>query len=252
VRRPAGSGSNAALRSVDRLGEARIDCRGFDELELGANMFGTRLRSLAAAIGISVATGVAAAGCGGSASTTTVTATTPTQAAATTTTAAAPSGGGSASGGSVSGGGSGGGGASNPLAVITPPPGSKKLDSRTAPGVHYARYSSSLAPGQIVKSYHNKLTSAGWTIVQNGGSGGGWGPYGGSNFGVTGKKNEHDYLDVQAGGQRGQQSYFEVCATGDGGKRSSCDALSDQSLHHTHSGGSQGGSKPNSTNSGGS
>jgi hypothetical protein len=103
-----------------------------------------------------------------------------------------------------------------------------------------------------VSSYKNQLTRVGWTTVNKGGSGGGWGPYGGSNFGVTAKKRENEFVDVQAGGQRGQKTYFEVCATSGNGQRSTCDSLSDQANHRTHSGGSQSGSNPNSTTSGGS
>jgi hypothetical protein len=103
-----------------------------------------------------------------------------------------------------------------------------------------------------VSHYKNQLTGRGWSIVNSGGSGGGWGPWGGSSAGVTAKKNEDDFVDVQAGGQRGQKTYVEVCATSGTGTRSSCDQFSDQANHHTHSGGSQSGSNNNKTKSGGS
>jgi hypothetical protein len=198
-------------------------------------------------------TTLALAGCGGSGSTTTVTAaaaTTSTTATGTTTTGGGSGGGGSGGGGG--GGGSKAGGAANALAGIKPPPGSKKLNSRAGDGVVYVRYSTNVSPANVISSYNHQLTGAGWSIVNRGGSGGGWGPYGGSSSGLTAKKNEDDYVDVQAGGQKGQKSYFEVCATTGKGTRSNCDQFSDQANHHTQSGGSQSGSNNNKTNSGGS
>ena len=214
-------------------------------------MLDTRVRSFAAAIAISAIAAVAA-GCGSS-STTTVTATpsATVTAAPSTTVTATPST--AAAGGSTTGGGSGGGGASKPLAGISPPPGSTKLNSRSGAGVVYARYSTNMSPAQVRSSYSRQLTSMGWSIVNSGGAGGGWGPYGGSNYGLTAKKNEDEFVDVQAGAQRGQKAYFEVCATRGKGNRSTCDSFSDQAHHHTHSGGSQSGSNNNNdTNSGGS
>lgn len=220
-------------------------------------MLDTRVRPFAAAIAIS-AIAAAAAGCGGS-STTTVTATpsttgTAAAAAAGTANSSTSAAGTSTTGGASGGGGtSGGGGASKPLAGISPPPGSTKLNSRSGDGVAYVRYSTNISPARVRSSYRRELTSMGWSIVNNGGSGGGWGPYGGSNYGLTAKKNEDEFVDVQAGGQRGQKAYFEVCATRGKGNRSSCDSFSDQAHHHTHSGGSQSGSNNNNnTNSGGS
>jgi hypothetical protein len=214
-------------------------------------MLDRRGRSVAAGIVISAVAAVALAGCGGGGGTTTVTAaaaTTSTTATGTTTTS-----GGSGGTGSGGGGGAKGGGASNALAGIKPPPGSKKLNSRAGDGVVYVRYSTNVSPANVISSYNHQLTGAGWSIVNRGGSGGGWGPYGGSSSGLTAKKDETDFVDVQAGGQKGQKSYFEVCATSGKGTRSSCDQFSDQANHHTHSGGSQSGSNNNNnTNSGGS
>ena len=208
-------------------------------------MLKRRARSIAAAIAISAVAAVAAAGCGSS-STTTVTGTSGSGAGGSTT------GGGSGGGGGSAGGGSGGGGGSNPLAGITPPPGSTKLSSRSGSGVAYARYSTSSSPAQVTSSYKQQLTGKGWTVVNRGGSGGGWGPYGGSSTGVTAKKNENDYVDVQAGGQSGQKTYFEVCGTTGKGTRSDCDRFSDEANHHTQSGGSQSGASSHTTTSGGS
>jgi hypothetical protein len=200
-----------------------------------------RARPTTAAIAISA---VVAAGCGSS-STTTVTAPSSTTAPAPTTTTTS----GGASGAGTSGAGNGG----NPLTGINPPAGSVKLGMSVGDGVVYQHYSTSSSPSQVVSHYNQQLTGAGWTIVQKGGSGGGWGPYGGSSSGLTAKKREDEYFNVQAGGQSGHKSYFEVCATSGHGSRAGCDKFSDQANHHTQSGGSQSGSSTNNnTNSGGS
>lgn len=192
-------------------------------------------RAAALVICLALALG-AVAGCGGGNDTST-------SSEASTTAAGGGGGGGS--------GGGGGADAANPLANISPPPGSKKLDSRSGNGVEYEHYSSSESPSQVQASYKQELTSDHWSIVNTGGSGGGWGPYGGSNYGLTAKR-ENDYIDVQAGGQKGAKSYFEVCATTGGGTREACNNVSNQSNQHTNSGGSQGGSNSNKTHSGGS
>jgi hypothetical protein len=128
-----------------------------------------------------------------------------------------------------------------------------KLNMRTGEGVVYQHYSTSATASQVVSSYKQQLTGAGWSIVQSGGSGGGWGPYGGSESGLTAKKREDEYVNVQSGGQSGHKSYFEVCATSGKGTRADCDKLSDQANHHTQSGGSHSGSNSNNhTSSGGS
>lgn len=203
-------------------------------------MFDRRVRSIAAATAISAVAAVAAAGCGSS-STKTVTSTT-----------AASSGGSTTGGGSGGTPAGGGGGGSNPLAAITPPPGSTKIDSRSSGGAFYARYSTNQSPAQVTSAYKSELSGMGWSIVNSGGAGGGWGPYGGSGSGLTAKKREDEYVDVQAGGARGQKTYFEVCASSGKGSRSACDSLSDQSNHKTHSGGSPSGSSSTTTSSGGS
>lgn len=196
----------------------------------------------AAAIAISAIAAVVAAGCGSS-STTTVTASGSTPAPSPTT--ATTSGG-------RSQGNTSGSSAGNPLAGINPPAGSVKLGMNTGDGVLYQHYATSSSPAAVVSHYKQRLTGAGWTIVQSGGSGGGWGPYGGSDSGLTAKKREDEYFNVQAGGQSGHKSYFEVCATSGHGSRADCDKFSDQANHHTTSGGSHGGSSNNSTKSGGS
>lgn len=98
------------------------------------------------------------------------------------------------------------------IAGISPPSGSNLLDSRSGEGVVYEHYSTSELPSKVESSYEQQLTSAGWPIVSSGGSGGGWGPYGGSDYGLTAKR-EDDYFDIEAGGEKNSTSYFEICAT---------------------------------------
>lgn len=196
----------------------------------------------AATVAISAIAAMVAAGCGSS-STTTVTGSASTPAAPPTT--ATTNGGGSQ--GKTSGGSAG-----SPLAGINPPAGSQKLGMNTGDGVIYQHYATSSSPAAVVSHYKQQLTGAGWKIVQSGGSGGGWGPYGGSESGLTAKRREDEYVSVQAGGQSGHKSYFEVCATSGHGSRADCNRFSDEANHHTTSGGSHGGSHNNSTKSGGS
>lgn len=203
------------------------------------------LMSLVVAVGLAVVLAVAGCGSGGNTSSTST--------SQASTTSGGGGGAGKAGGGGSGRPGGGGGGVQNPLAGISPPAGSKKLDSRSSGGVVYEHYSTSKSPSQVQSTYKQELTHADWSIVNTGGSGGGWGPYGGSNYGLTAKKSD-DYIDLQAGGQQGQTTYFELCATTGNGSRDDCNRLSnqDQQQSHTHSGGSQGGSKNNSTRSGGS
>ncbi len=82
----------------------------------------------------------------------------------------------------------------------------------------------------------------GWSIKSSGGSGGGWGPYGGSDYGLTAKR-EGEYIDLEAGGEDDSTSYFEICATDGEGTRDHCDELSEESNQDSDSGGSESGSE---------
>lgn len=199
---------------------------------------GSQPRAILVALAAFVAAALAAAGCGSSGETTATVSVTTTATGGETTTATTSTG-------------SSGGGGGNPLSGISPPSGSKLLDSRSGNDVYYEHYSTSDSPKQVESTYNQELTSAGWSIESSGGSGGGWGPYGGSDYGLTAKR-EDDYFDVQAGGQSGHTAYFELCATSGGGSREDCNHLSNESNSHTSSGGSGGGSKHHKSNSGGS
>ena len=113
------------------------------------------------------------------------------------------------------------------------PSGSDTLNTSDRNGVEYARYSNSkLSPKDVVSSYNSEAKSAGWDIIKSDGGGGGWGPYGGSEYGMIAKKG-NEYFAVQAGGQKGGTTYFEACA---GPDADDCHNLSNDA--HTGSGGS--------------
>ena len=113
------------------------------------------------------------------------------------------------------------------------PSGSDTLNTSDRNGVEYARYSNSgLSPKQVVSAYNSEAKSAGWEIVKSDGGGGGWGPYGGSDYGMIAKKG-NEYFGVQAGGEKGRTTYFEACA---GPDADDCHNLSNDA--HTGSGGS--------------
>ena len=112
------------------------------------------------------------------------------------------------------------------------PSGSDTLNTSDRNGVEYARYSNSkLSPKDVVSSYNSEAKSAGWDIIKSDGGGGGWGPYGGSDYGMIAKKG-NEYFGVQAGGQKGGTTYFEACA---GPDANDCHDLSNDA--HTGSGG---------------
>ncbi len=140
------------------------------------------------------------------------------------------------------------GGPAGLLAGLEPPSGAKLLDERSRGDVVYRRYSSGETPREVEALYGEEVEAAGWSLVESGGSGGGWGPYGGAAYGLTAKR-EDEYFDLQAGGEEGSTSYFEICATAGAGTRAECNELSDES--NTSSGGS-GSEESEGTTSGGS
>lgn len=186
--------------------------------------------------GASAGLAVVVTGCGGSGDKTeTVTTPAATTAAPPTTTAAqttapAPTTTAAAAGG-------------DPLANVSPPPGSKKVDSGKTGGTAWARYSTSTSPKGVVAAYASEFKTDGWKVVQAGGTGGGWGPYGGSGSGLTAKK-ARDYADVQAGAARGGKTWFEICAGP--GSRTACDRISTKAEAST-SGSHPGGVDPNTS-----
>ncbi len=99
--------------------------------------------------------------------------------------------------------------------VPPPPDGAKKVDSEDESGMQYTRYKiSGTSAEAVVKSYESQLKSAGFTITNAGGSGGGWGKWGGSGYGMD-AKDEATFVSVQAGGSDNGPTYFEVCVGAD-------------------------------------
>lgn len=196
-------------------------------------------RGLAVALAVCLLAAFAAA-CGGSSGGATVTVTESTEA---TEPAEAEAGSEEAAEEEASG-----GGASEALAGISTPPGSELLGSKEGASVVYQHYKTSTEPKAVASFYEEELTSAGWSIESSGGSGGGWGSYGGSDYGLTAKR-EDDYFDLEAGGEKNSESYFELCAGP--GTRAECEKLS-QDENDSNSGGSGGNDNENESNSGGS
>lgn len=118
--------------------------------------------------------------------------------------------------------------------ALPAPAGSDQLNASDRDGVEYVRYSStSKTPAEVVSSYKSAATSAGWTVTNASGGGGGWGAYGGSNAQLRANKGG-EYFAVSAGGEKGGETYFEACSGS--GSATICDNLSEDA--HTGSGGS--------------
>lgn len=118
--------------------------------------------------------------------------------------------------------------------ALPAPSGSDQLNASDRDGVEYVRYSStSKSAEEVVASYKSAAKSAGWTISNDSGGGGGWGAYGGSNAELRANKGG-EYFAVAAGGERGGETYFEACSGS--GSAKICDNLSEDA--HTGSGGS--------------
>ncbi|MCH9815409.1 MAG: hypothetical protein K0U64_03010 [Actinomycetia bacterium] len=108
-----------------------------------------------------------------------------------------------------------------------PPSGSKELENTSNGAVQYAKYSNQeMTPGQVVQSYEKNAETAGYTVTDSGGSGGGWGDYGGGAYGMTAKK-PGSYLSVQAtgysAGESNRNTNFEVCLGPDKSALTQCD-----------------------------
>lgn len=80
-------------------------------------------------------------------------------------------------------------------------------------------------PADVVADYKTQLTAAGFSITSDGGGGGGWGQYGGSDAGLS-ANNGTEWVSVQAGGQSGSTTYFEVCVGPSSTSVSDCDDAS--------------------------
>lgn len=121
-------------------------------------------------------------------------------------------------------------------AMPTAPSGAQNLQSGSANGATYARYSiSGQTPQQVVSGYQTELTGQGYTVQNQGGGGGGWGDWGGANAGLSANKGS-SYVNVQAGGQSAGPTYFEVCVGPSAQSVQDCENISEGP--QTKSGGS--------------
>ncbi len=110
--------------------------------------------------------------------------------------------------------------------TLTPPSGASQLQQAQRNGAEYSRFSiSGTAPADVVADYKTQLTAAGFSITSDGGGGGGWGQYGGSDAGLS-ANNGSEWVSVQAGGQSGSTTYFEVCVGPSSTSVSDCDDAS--------------------------
>ena len=107
--------------------------------------------------------------------------------------------------------------------TLTSPSGASQLQQAQRNGAEYSRFSiSGTAPADVVADYTTQLTAAGFSITSDGGGGGGWGQYGGSDAGLS-ANNGTEWVSVQAGGQSGSTTYFEVCVGPSSTSVSDCD-----------------------------
>lgn len=112
--------------------------------------------------------------------------------------------------------------------TLTPPSGSTQLQQAQRNGAEYSRFSiAGTAPADVVADYRSQLTAAGFAITSDGGSGGGWGRYGGSDAGLSANDGSA-WVSVQADGQTGDTTYFEVCVGPSSTSVSDCDDASNQ------------------------
>lgn len=106
------------------------------------------------------------------------------------------------------------------------PSGAKQLDNKTTAAMTYGHYKiSGTTPKKVVSDYESTFKSQGYNITNAGGSGGGWGKWGGSNYGMDAESGS-SYASVQAGGSKSGPTYYEVCIGPDKGVVDNCDSHS--------------------------
>lgn len=96
-------------------------------------------------------------------------------------------------------------------AAPTAPSGATEVDSADEDGMTYTRYKvEGTSAEDVVSDYEAQFKAAGYTITNAGGSGGGWGQWGGDGYGMDANK-DGSFASVQAGGSESGPTYFEVC-----------------------------------------
>ncbi len=92
-----------------------------------------------------------------------------------------------------------------------PPAGATQVDSADKGGMQYARYKISGSSAEdVVSGYESEFKAQGYEITNAGGSGGGWGKWGGDGYGMDASM-DGSYASVQAGGSSSGPTFFEVC-----------------------------------------
>lgn len=118
------------------------------------------------------------------------------------------------------------------------PAGAKELNTKTTSSMVYGHYEiSGTSPEDVVDGYESALKADGYSITNAGGSGGGWGKWGGSGYGMDAEK-DGSYASVQAGGSTSGPTYFEVCVGADESVVDECGEHSEKQNSDSNSSGS--------------
>lgn len=120
----------------------------------------------------------------------------------------------------------------------TPPSGATEVDSANENGMQYTRYKiSGTSAEDVVSGYEAQFKAQGYTIDNAGGSGGGWGKWGGSGYGMDASM-DGSFASVQAGGSDNGPTYFEVCIGTDKSVVDNCGQQSQNDENDSNSKGS--------------
>jgi hypothetical protein len=112
------------------------------------------------------------------------------------------------------------------------------VDSANEGGMQYSRFKISGTSAQdVVGGYEAQFKELGYTITNAGGSGGGWGQWGGQGYGMDASK-DGSFASVQAGGSDGGPTYFEVCIGTDESVVDNCGEQSQNDENDSNSKGS--------------
>lgn len=118
------------------------------------------------------------------------------------------------------------------------PSGAKEIEDEDEDNVSYARYSiDGMTAEEVVAGYEKQFKADGFTITNAGGSGGGWGKWGGDGYGMDAEKSGA-FASVQAGGSSSGPTYFEVCVGADKSVVDQCGNFSQDDDEDSQSNGS--------------
>lgn len=120
----------------------------------------------------------------------------------------------------------------------TAPSGATVKESKEEGGMQYTRYSiTGTSAEDVVNDYESQFKEMGYTITNAGGSGGGWGQWGGSGYGMD-ASSDGSFASVQAGGSDNGPTYFEVCLGPDKSVVDQCGQQSQDDQNDSNSKGS--------------